>query len=443
MWWYGFCAAWGCCASLSFKEQAVSVYDLTELISASRKNSKYSHQVYRATHRGTGEIVALKVMDRGTLAHPTQRRNIRREIHLMSKLHHPNLVHLFGVYESTNTVEIAFELSKGGEVMRRVLEPHASIFALTEAELSRAVADIVQGLVHLHEREWIHGDLRPEHMLFSELDPDSKALLVDFGRAGPSTVFSQCSKKLLRQLQEVRFFPPFILVQNALTLPTFQHAVQVDLWALGVSLYIMLFASFPFPGDSIQAVMDSVLHKPLQFPPGHAHISRAAKDLVARLLSLDPNDWMTADDVARHPWLANPAVAPNVRWSHDVISQHADWVLYYSQLRTGIETPESTAATSPRPNAEYEGRSSCISTDGVLVLETNSEMSADAYMQQADWEMSDILRMSCEQELSRSPFGTWEAEASPQHVKGWRLMWNRAMPSKGDVPTPDATLHQL
>uniref|UniRef100_A0A4W5LDS7 non-specific serine/threonine protein kinase n=1 Tax=Hucho hucho TaxID=62062 RepID=A0A4W5LDS7_9TELE len=102
---------------------------------------------YRATHRGTGEIVALKVMDRGTLAHPTQRRNIRREIHLMSKLHHPNLVHLFGVYESTNTVdscrppsivlpimpqvEIAFELSKGGEVMRRVLEPHASIFALT------------------------------------------------------------------------------------------------------------------------------------------------------------------------------------------------------------------------------------------------------------------------------------------------------------------------
>ncbi|OQR87458.1 protein kinase [Achlya hypogyna] len=438
MWWYGFCAAWSCCASLSFKEQAVSVYDLTELISASRKSSKYSHQVYRATHRSTGEIVALKVMDRGTLAHPTQRRNIRREIHLMSKLQHPNIVRLFGVYESTNTVEIAFELSKGGEVMRRVLEPHASIFALTEAELSRAVADIVQGLVHLHEREWIHGDIRPEHMLFSELDPDSKALalLVDFGRAGPSTTFSQCSKKLLRQVQEVRFFPPFVLVQNSLALPTFQHAVQVDLWALGVSLYLMLFAAFPFAGDTVQEVMDHVLHKPLQFPRGHAHVSRAAKDLITRLLSLDPAEWMTATEVADHPWLRNPLVAANVRWPADVIALHADWVLRYSALRTGQGSPDSTIVTSPRPTTECEGRTSCISTDGVLVLENNLEMSADAYMQQADIEMSDILRMS---EQGGSPCGAWEAEASPQHVKGWRLMWTRP----DNPPIKDATLHQL
>ena len=99
MWWYGPCSAWGCWATLSTGEKATAVYELQEQISCR------ANQVYRARNKGTGEIVALKVINRNTLKSVKQRRRIRREVHLLSKIQHPNLVRLYGVFESTNTVK--------------------------------------------------------------------------------------------------------------------------------------------------------------------------------------------------------------------------------------------------------------------------------------------------------------------------------------------------
>ncbi|RQM23662.1 hypothetical protein B5M09_003285 [Aphanomyces astaci] len=148
VWWYGPCAAWSCCASISCKENATSIYELSELISAREGTipthplpsistvstsaaGTDGHQVYRATHRDTGDVVALKVLPRSFLIDSKQRRHMRREIQVLTKLNHPNLVRLYDVYESSNTVEIAFELAQGGQVLRRVLEPHASVFVLS------------------------------------------------------------------------------------------------------------------------------------------------------------------------------------------------------------------------------------------------------------------------------------------------------------------------
>ncbi|RHY84482.1 hypothetical protein DYB35_004321 [Aphanomyces astaci] len=104
VWWYGPCAAWSCCASISCKENATSIYELSELISAREDG----HQVYRATHRDTGDVVALKVLPRSFLIDSKQRRHMRREIQVLTKLNHPNLVRLYDVYESSNTVHSYF-----------------------------------------------------------------------------------------------------------------------------------------------------------------------------------------------------------------------------------------------------------------------------------------------------------------------------------------------
>ncbi|KAF0698624.1 Aste57867_10781 [Aphanomyces stellatus] len=434
VWWYGPCAAWGCCASMSCKEQSTSIYELSELVSSG--SGPDGHQVYRATQRDTGDVVALKVLPRSFLTDKTQRRHMRREIHVLMKLHHPNLVRLFDVYESTNTVEIAFELAQGGQVLRRVLEPHASVFELSEAELSRAFADVIQGLMSLHVRGWIHGDVRPEHMLFSEVDASSKALLVDFGRAGPPSTFLESLRE--QPILDGRFLPPWLRGQSPTTRPielaTFKHAVQVDMWALGMCLYVMLFAKFPFQeGD----------HDTLTFPVEFAHVSRAAKDLLARLLTHDPKAWLTyvsskgrrisqlecrADEAANHPWLRQPSVAPRGRWNPYILAVHEQFVHDY--CKDGVGTTHSSS--SPDENTQ---RPSWISTDGALVLDCHHVQSADAYIHQADMDLGDTWRVSEEKPLSQE-----EAAAAAKSERGWRLMWKglgiQKSPAKPGVYSP-------
>ncbi|ETV66739.1 CAMK protein kinase, variant [Aphanomyces astaci] len=386
VWWYGPCAAWSCCASISCKENATSIYELSELISA--REGTDGHQVYRATHRDTGDVVALKVLPRSFLIDSKQRRHMRREIQVLTKLNHPNLVRLYDVYESSNTVEIAFELAQGGQVLRRVLEPHASVFVLSEAELSRAFADIVQGLMYLHALGWIHGDVRPEHILYSEIDGSSKAMLVDFGCAGPPSIFEQSLNQ--QRSRDPRFLPPALRHSHPMLLPSFQHAVQVDLWALGVCLYVMLFAQFP-----------DVEASTLSFPREFCHVSRAAKDLVGRLLNSDPDKGMSAADIAEHPWLRQPSVAPRGRWNPYILALHEQFVTTFGQPENSdgdLPCPSSrrlhsSSSSDPHSSADMP-RPSWVSTDGVLVLDSVAMHSADAFIHQADMDMLDNVRQS-------------------------------------------------
>ncbi|ETW03951.1 CAMK protein kinase, variant 1 [Aphanomyces invadans] len=429
VWWYGPCAAWSCCASMSCKDDATSIYELSELISAGEGTD--GHQVYRATHRETGDVVALKVLPRSFLTDSKQRRHMRREIHVLTKLNHPNVVRLYDVYESSNTVEIAFELAQGGQVLRRVLEPHASVFVLSEAELSHAFADIVQGLIYLHALGWVHGDIRPEHILYSEIDGASKAMLVDFGCAGPPATFAE-SLYRERGPSDPRFLPPWLRQRNPTALavfPSFNHAAHVDLWALGVCLYVMLFAQFP---DT------SSVHSPtLTFPPEFGHVSRAARDLLTRVLTSAPRDNLTyvqrvpssditsmrhvegrADELADHPWLHQPSVAPRCRWNPYILALHEQFVQNYSNTgnRHASDKTRMPTSCSP-PDASDKPRPSWVSTDGVLVLDSLAMHSADAFMHQADMEMLDTIRRSEDIPLTEE-----ETEAAKSD-RGWRLMW--------------------
>ncbi|CAK4762554.1 hypothetical protein AeMF1_005860 [Aphanomyces euteiches] len=439
VWWYGPCAAWGCCASLSWKENATTVYELSYLIS--KREGRDGHQVYLATHRDTGDVVALKVLPRSFLEDKEQRRHMRREIHVLSKLNHPNLVRLFDVYESANTVEIAFELAQGGQVYRRVLEPHASVFSLSEAELSRAFADIVQGLCYLHARGWIHGDVRLEHILYSEIDPNSKALLVDFGRAGPPTIFPQA---LPLPAQEHRYLPTFVLnasssmVPNPVVaeslFPSFKHAIQVDMYALGVCLYAMLFAQFPSHSSDGSLI----------FSDDFTHISRAAKDLLSRLLSHDEAMWIHSEEAAAHPWLRQPSVAPPWRWNPYILALHEQFVLDQddNNQRTSETNDKRMSNTMTTPEDENKPRSSWISTDGVLVLENNMMHSADGYIHQADMELEDTPSLPPSRASLDIPLTQQDIEAA-QSERGWRLMWKGLGFYQDPVHTIDSPTESL
>ncbi|KAF1323613.1 Serine/threonine protein kinase, partial [Globisporangium splendens] len=401
MWWWGVCAGASCCSDVVHAKRAHVYEDLRPLMversswlsrgynlsaastSPVATSSSTPPGLYTARNRMTHEIVALKVFDKKILARKDTRRRLRREVRVLSLCRdHPNLLTLYDVFTSRSTFEIAFELARGGEVMNRIhtasvaMPPKspARAYKFSEYEISRVLAGVVDGLRFLHNREIIHGEVRPEHILYSDTEPDSRVLVADFGRAaawntGEFTFQSRVpatdeddrpssggggggGKRSNRSKQQQKaplflwddahhrkFLPPFVVQRRDDTLCNWREARQVDIWALGVTMYVLLCACFPFEkhdnanddGDNNTLVpreTSSPFH--LEFPAGGATISRAARDLLQRLLaSDDPDDVMTMDEVSMHPWIQDNCAA-TVSWSREVVESHRKFATQYA-----------------------------------------------------------------------------------------------------------------
>lgn len=340
MWWWGVCAGASCSTDVALRPSSVSssspsspsssrrrrrrrapLYeDLRPLCvhSPARSSSAASVStaadavrpgVYTARLAAQQELVAIKVLPRALLRDRATRRRLRREVRVLRRCRgHPNLLTLHGAHASSpSTIELAFELAKGGEVMNRAwASPLAGAapasasggsYRLSEAEISRVISSCASGLAFLHEQRVVHGELRPEHVLYSDAEPDARVLVVGFGRAGPwdelslrltptgsASALSRASKAprfLWDDRRHVHFLPPFILrrkrrltsindaglsgcgvcdwadrgsfqeggVDEANVVQSWREAQQIDVWALGVVAYMLLCAEYPFGGD--------------------------------------------------------------------------------------------------------------------------------------------------------------------------------------------------
>lgn len=214
----------------------------------------------------------------------------------------------------------------------------APTYVFSEREVSRVVASVVEGLRFLHARSIVHGEVRPEHILYSDAEPDARVLLADFGRAAPwsagdFTLKSRCGDAqqfLWDDAHHIRFLPPFALRRRDDALRSWREAQQIDTWALGVTTYALLCASLPFDGeDSLERTARSVLNDSVQFPDNGATISRAARDLVQRLLVKDPDDALTLEQVSAHPWIRD-GVACKDPWPAERVDEHRAFAVAYA-----------------------------------------------------------------------------------------------------------------
>ncbi|POM80297.1 Serine/threonine protein kinase, partial [Phytophthora palmivora] len=404
--------------------------------------------LYTARHRVTQELVALKVLDRRLLRHRATRVRLRQEVRAAASVENQSPpVRLYDVSAVGTRVELAFELARGGHVMQRLR---------SERDASRVLHQATQGLQFLHERGIVHGEVRPEHLLFTDDEPDARVLLTAFGRAAPwRSLTLRCRPRtrgfLWDDVHHIRFLPPFVLRRRrrlkweenvgqdeaGRLVSNWREAQQIDVWALGVTLYVMLCGCFPFSGkdeweNSVVDIEQRVLQDKLMFPENGALLSRAARDLLRRLLEKNPDAAMSIQDVAAHPWL-NGGVAPAVSWSSEMLAQHDLFTMKYAEevaavaFRPSVSTMSApsglgnqneatngplsagTLASVDGPRSslgggavlkrdtleieaeEEEARPSFMSTHGTQLLldeETQQERpSADCYMRLASLEM--------------------------------------------------------
>lgn len=187
--------------------------------------------VYAARDRRTGAPFALKVMDK----HRTAAAAFRKEVAMLRAVArlgaHPHVVGVAGVWEDPRRYYLLMELVSGGELFEHLIA-HG---AYSEADAARLLRGVASALAFLHSAGIVHLDVKPENLMLSDAGPAPAVKLIDFGSASRPGRWSD------PDVGTRAYWPP-----ETQTKARVEHTAAIDLWGLGVVMYILLVGAHPF-----------------------------------------------------------------------------------------------------------------------------------------------------------------------------------------------------
>ena len=235
------------------------------------------------THKATGEKLACKTIAKRKLANKEDVDDVRREVQIMHHLSgQPNIVDLRGAYEDKHNVHLVMELCAGGELFDRIIA-RGHYTERAAAALLRAIV----GIVHTcHSMGVIHRDLKPENFLLLSKGDDAPLKATDFGLS----VFFKEGEVFRDIVGSAYYIAPEVLKRK--------YGPEADIWSIGVMLYIFLAGVPPFWAESENAIFTAILRGQIDLASEPwPKISSGAKDLVRKMLNINPKERLTAFQV--------------------------------------------------------------------------------------------------------------------------------------------------
>ncbi|KAL9965286.1 hypothetical protein ACROYT_G029061 [Oculina patagonica] len=240
-----------------------------------------------ARHRVTKSQVAIKIIDK-TQLDETNLKKVYREIQIMKLLNHPHIVKLYQVMETKSMLYLVTEYASNGEMFN-----YLSHGALPEKEARKKFAQILSAVEYCHKRHVVHRDLKAENLL---LDQGLNIKIADFGFGNYYTPGSP--------LNTWCGSPPYAAPE--VFEGKLYHGPQLDIWSLGVVLYVLICRALPFDGGTLPALRDRVLEGRFRIP---FFMSTECEHLIRHMLVKDPNQRYTIEQIKKHKWMqADPAV---------------------------------------------------------------------------------------------------------------------------------------
>ncbi|KAJ3211911.1 hypothetical protein HDU67_004183 [Dinochytrium kinnereticum] len=246
-------------------------------------------------HRSTGLHHAIKILNKSRFqGKPKIIQSIRQEVSLLMAVNHPCIINIGGVYDEKDFIYIVLELARGGELFDRIVDKRK----FPEGECRVIMKQLFAALKYLHERNIVHRDLKPENILLVSKDPeDLRIKISDFGLA-----------KLVGEemfLKTLCGTPNYVAPEVLIPANGRAYGKPVDLWSSGVVLYICLCGFPPFSDELAPPSMtDQIKQGKYNFPsPFWDAVSDEAKDLCQRLMTVNPDDRITAEEALEHPWM--------------------------------------------------------------------------------------------------------------------------------------------
>jgi calcium-dependent protein kinase len=215
---------------------------------------------------------------------------IKKEINILKSLDHPNIIKVYEFFKTEKYIYIINELCTGGELFDKIVV----VRHFSETVACNIMRQLLSAVAYCHEKGVIHRDLKPENILISnskEKDKDFFHIkIIDFG-----TCEILKKSKLTEQIGTSFYIAPEVLRNG--------YNEKCDLWSCGVILYILLSGCPPFYGKNEKEIFSKILSGNFSFRHKiWKKISEEAKDLVNKLLEINPEKRISAKDALNEKW---------------------------------------------------------------------------------------------------------------------------------------------
>ncbi|NWU38946.1 SNRK kinase, partial [Hylia prasina] len=254
-----------------------------------------------ARHVFTGEKVAVKVIDK-TKLDTLATGHLFQEVRCMKLVQHPNIVRLYEVIDTQTKLYLILELGDGGDMFDYIMKHEEG---LNEDLAKKYFAQIVHAISYCHKLHVVHRDLKPENVVFFEKQGLVK--LTDFGFSNKF----QPGKKLTTSCGSLAYSAPEILLGDEYDAPA------VDIWSLGVILFMLVCGQPPFQEANDSETLTMIMDCKYTVPP---HVSKECKDLITRMLQRDPKRRASLEEIENHAWLQGVDPSPATKYNIPLVS---------------------------------------------------------------------------------------------------------------------------
>lgn len=255
-----------------------------------------------ATQISTKKKFAVKIIDKALCAGKEDM--IEMELAVLNKASHPHIVGMHEYFDTPDKLYLILDYVQGGELFDRIVDEGN----FTEKDASRIARQMAEAIQYLHGMNIVHRDLKPENLLFADEKTTSDIMVTDFGLA--KLVDDETALKTA--CGTPNYVAPEILLQKG-------YGKEVDVWSLGVIVFIILCGYPPFYDESDAQLFELIMKGKFDFDARYwSEVSPEAKSLIRNMLIVDPAKRLSIDQVLEHPWISGKAVLSNVNLSKSI-----------------------------------------------------------------------------------------------------------------------------
>ena len=236
-------------------------------------------------YKPTNEEFAIKIINKKMIK-IKMKNIIFKENEIITKFNHINVIYVYQIIDTPENYYIIMEYCKKGELFDYIVK-HQKI---KEDEASVFFYQLINGVEYIHSKGIAHRDLKPENILLTE---DKILKIIDFGLShefnGEDFLKTKCGSP--------SYASPEIIAHP------FYDGFKTDIWCCGIILYAMICGYLPFDGDEKEKNNDTlfrnIIECNIEFPD---FVSEMAKDLISKLLIVNPNERITIPEIKEHPF---------------------------------------------------------------------------------------------------------------------------------------------
>ena len=242
-------------------------------------------RVILVQHNKTQAQYAIKAIDKRNTTNIQEKPYFRREIEIMYRIHHPNVVKLFGHFEDNTYCYFIMEYIQGGNIYSYV--PKNGIRKISTQQVASIIKDVISATYFLHNMipPIIHRDIKPENVL---LGSGMQAKLTDFGWSN----YMQGEYKRTTVCGTPIYLAPEMISNSG-------HDEKVDIWCIGVLLFELMTGVQPWKGTDVNTVKMNISRLNINWPK---NMDKKARDLISKILKYYPYERISLENMLVHPF---------------------------------------------------------------------------------------------------------------------------------------------